>query len=84
MSDANVVPYETLARAEADAILEGSLPNILWGLSTEHQIALQELLADAYHRGLEAGFNLSDTSLHEPITVIEAYYEGYNQGKKEK
>lgn len=77
------VPYESLARAEADSILEDTVNVVLRGLSPEQLVVINELLADAYGRGLDHGFAMSDSEIRDPITPIEAYVAGVEQGKKE-
>lgn len=75
------VPYETISRVEADEILGGAVPNILSGLSQEHLLAVRELLTDAYARGLEAGFAMSEFNGDSPGDMAEAYAAGFEQGK---
>ena len=77
------IPYETLARAEANSILEDSLNVVLRDLLPEQVVVVNELLADAYGKGLEHGFAMSGSEITDPITPIEAYNAGYEQGKKE-
>lgn len=78
------IPYETLARAEASDIVDGSRENVLASLTPEQTFVVSELLADAYNRGLEHGFALSDSHTTDPISVIEAYQAGIEQGMKER
>ncbi|CAN5387900.1 hypothetical protein BH10PAT3_BH10PAT3_8220 [soil metagenome] len=77
------VPYETLARAEADEIMVDTVGIILHDLTPEHVVVINELLADAYSKGLDHGFAMSGSAIDDPITPIEAYNAGFEQGKKE-
>ncbi len=75
------VPYEVLARAEAEDITV-SLPSALGELTAEQTVALQELLAGAYGRGLDAGFAISDFAGPDPGTLMDAYNAGIVEGRK--
>ena len=74
------VPYETLSRSEA-IIITAHLPTALGTLSAEQFLALQELVADGYAKGLEAGFSISDFSGPDPATVMDAYNAGIAEGR---
>ena len=77
------VPYETLSREEASEIIV-HLPTALGGLSAEQIVAIHELVADGYARGLEAGFSMSDFVGSDPGTIMDAYNAGISEGRKEE
>lgn len=76
------LPYENLARVEADDIL-AHLPSALGVLTVEQIAAIHELVADGYARGLEAAFVLSECTDDSPGDVMEAYAAGIEEGKRE-
>lgn len=47
-------------------------------------VALSELLADAFAKGIEQGFALSDFSGQDPGTALDAYNAGIVQGRLEE
>jgi hypothetical protein len=75
------VPYESLVRVEAEDIML-HLPTALHGLDALQALALRELIADGYARGLEAGFALSDFSGLDPATAMEVYSAGVSEGRR--
>lgn len=76
------VPYEALARAEADDIAD-NLPSALVDISAERLGIIKELIADGYAKGLEAGFAMSDFAGTNPASLMDAYNAGIEQGKRE-
>lgn len=77
------IPYETLARAEAQNIIGLAIKSVLREMPMGSVPVIEELLADAYYRGIETGFGLSDGYHEDPVGVVEAYLAGIEQGKKE-
>lgn len=77
----NYVPYETLSRVEASEII-AHLPTALGELSAEQLVAIHELVADGYARGLDAGFAMSDFAGPNPGTVMDAYNAGIAEGSR--
>ncbi len=75
------VPYETLSKTEAEEI-SLHLPTSLRELGPEQLVALKELLADSYARGLETGFSLSDFAGDTPGEIMDAYNAGIAEGRK--
>lgn len=75
------IPYETLARVEAQDITE-HLPTSLGGLEAEQLLAVQELIADGVAKGLQMGFAMSDFAATDPANAMEIYIAGIEEGKK--
>lgn len=64
-------PYEQLARLETEETMS-QLPTALGSLSTEQQVAVSELLADSYVRGLDTAFTLADIQKDDlPLEVYD-------------
>lgn len=76
------VPYETLARLEAGEIMLHLL-TALGSLSADQLLAVQEIVADGYVRGLDAGFALTDFAGLDPANAMEIYNAGIAEGKKQ-
>jgi len=84
MNPPTYIPYETLARAEADEALS-NVPTALAGLTLEQLMVVKELMAGAHGRGMETAFAMVDNPPpRDPITSVEAYEAGIIEVKKER
>jgi hypothetical protein len=76
------VPYESLAREEAKHILDkNNVPTVLKAMSLSQIVAVEELLSDAYIKGLETGFVLSEFIENDPTNTVESYVQGLCDGR---
>ena len=77
------VPYETLAREEARDIT-ANLPSDLGSLTAEQLVAVQELIADGYGKGLQAGFDMCEFTGVDPATALEIYNAGIVESNRRR
>jgi hypothetical protein len=71
------VPYETLARAEAQDVLQHEAWLDTLGISEQNRWKLLELMAGMHAQGLEQGFAISDFSGDDPAKAMDIFNAGY-------
>lgn len=82
-NDKNFVPYESLAHAEAKEIVSPDiLPSCLRDLTAEQRSTIQDLVANGYLCGITMGRVMFSDIGVTPISEIEAYFVGYDDGQK--